>query len=77
MEQIRSFIAIELPDDIRAALAELQTELQTNNQPQVKWVDPHGIHLTLKFLGSIATRRNQRCYRCHRASGPGLFPSFA
>jgi 2'-5' RNA ligase len=57
MEQIRSFIAIELPDDVRSALAELQTELQTNKPPQVKWVDPYGIHLTLKFLGNIATAK--------------------
>jgi len=54
MEQIRSFIAIELPDEIRSALAELQTGLQKEKQPAVKWVDPYGIHLTLKFLGSIA-----------------------
>ena len=57
MEQIRSFIAIELPDDVRSALAELQAGLQTNKQSQVKWVDPHGIHLTLKFLGNIATAK--------------------
>ena len=57
MEQIRSFIAIELPDEVRSALAELQTELQTNKPPQVKWVGPYGIHLTLKFLGNIATAK--------------------
>lgn len=57
MEQIRSFIAIELPGEIRQALAELQARLQTGNQPSVKWVDPHGIHLTLKFLGSIAANK--------------------
>jgi len=54
MEQIRSFIAIELPDEVRSALTELQTGLQKEKQPAVKWVDPYGIHLTLKFLGSIA-----------------------
>ena len=57
MEQIRSFIAIELPDDIRLALAELQASLQTERQSSVKWVDPNSIHLTLKFLGSIAANR--------------------
>ena len=57
MEQIRSFIAIELPDEVRSALAELQTELQRNKPPQVKWVGPHGIHLTLKFLGNIAAAK--------------------
>jgi len=54
MEQIRSFIAIELPDDLRAGLAQLQDRLKEGNQPPVKWVDPNSIHLTLKFLGNIA-----------------------
>jgi len=57
MEQIRSFIAIELPNEIRSALAELQARLQADKQPSVKWVDPYGIHLTLKFLGSINTAK--------------------
>ena len=57
MEQIRSFIAIELPDEVKSALAELQAGLQTNKQPQVKWADPYGIHLTLKFLGNIAAAK--------------------
>lgn len=35
----------------------MQASLQTEKQPPVKWVDPHGIHLTLKFLGSIAAAR--------------------
>ena len=56
-EQIRSFIAIELPDGVKSALTELQAGLQKEKQPAVKWVDPHGIHLTLKFLGSIAGNR--------------------
>jgi len=57
MEQMRSFIAIELPDEIRSALARLQAGLQTEKQPAVKWVDPYAIHLTLKFLGSIDTAK--------------------
>jgi 2'-5' RNA ligase len=55
MEQIRSFIAIELPDELRLALRRLQSQLRTGSHASVKWVDPYGIHLTLKFLGSIGT----------------------
>ncbi|MBA7630502.1 RNA 2',3'-cyclic phosphodiesterase [subsurface metagenome] len=54
MEQIRSFIAIELPDEVKQALAQLQAQLKTGKQPPVKWVDPYSVHLTLKFLGNIA-----------------------
>ncbi len=54
MEQIRSFIAIELPEDIKTALSRLQAQLNSGNYPYVKWANLHGVHLTLKFLGNIA-----------------------
>ena len=55
MEQIRSFIAIELPEEIKRELSRLEEKLQSAGYARVKWVDPAGIHLTLKFLGNIAT----------------------
>lgn len=54
MEQIRSFIAIELPDEVKLALAQLETQLKAGKQSGVKWVAPASMHLTLKFLGDIA-----------------------
>ena len=57
MEQVRSFIAIELPDELKEGLAQLQTQLKSSNPSSVKWVDPFGIHLTLKFLGDIDVAR--------------------
>jgi len=57
MEQIRCFIAIELPDEIKRGLVQLEAQLKSGNQPWVKWVDPYSIHLTLKFLGSVAVDR--------------------
>jgi 2'-5' RNA ligase len=56
-EQIRSFIAIELPEEAKKGLARLRRELERDEHRFVKWVDPLGIHLTLKFLGNIAARR--------------------
>ena len=53
VRQIRSFIAIELPDEAKEGLARLRNELQRNEHGFVKWVDPGGIHVTLKFLGNI------------------------
>jgi 2'-5' RNA ligase len=53
MEPIRAFIAIELPSQIKVALAQLQDNLRTSKNASVKWVDPEGIHLTLKFLGNV------------------------
>jgi 2'-5' RNA ligase len=53
MEQIRCFIAIELPEEIKAALSRLQAQLKSGAQSSVKWVNPYSIHLTLKFLGNV------------------------
>jgi 2'-5' RNA ligase len=53
MEQIRSFIAIELPDKLKLKLGELETQLKSGRQSGVKWVNPDSMHLTLKFLGNI------------------------
>jgi len=53
MEPIRAFIAIELPGQIKVALSQLQGSLRTSKNASVKWVNPEGIHLTLKFLGNV------------------------
>jgi 2'-5' RNA ligase len=53
MEEIRSFIAVELPREIKLMLARIQDELKSGGRAPVKWVDPDIIHLTLKFLGNI------------------------
>ena len=52
-EQIRSFIAIELSEEAKEGLAGLREKLERDEHKFVKWVDPGGIHLTLKFLGNI------------------------
>lgn len=54
MEQIRAFIAIELSEELKASLARLQELIKLGSESYVKWVDPQGIHLTLKFLGNIS-----------------------
>jgi 2'-5' RNA ligase len=47
---MRLFIAIEISPDVRAALAALLKEFRAL-APQVKWVRPENMHITLKFLG--------------------------
>jgi len=54
MELVRSFIAIELPADVRAGLASIEEKLKVRRHSFVKWADPQSIHLTLKFLGSVS-----------------------
>ena len=53
-DEIRSFIAIPLPDKIKDTLEEKINDLKRhipNNS--VKWVQVNNIHLTLKFLGNV------------------------
>jgi len=52
METIRTFIAIPLPEEIIAYLGEIINRLRFA-APEVKWVKPGSIHLTLKFLGNL------------------------
>jgi 2'-5' RNA ligase len=54
MEQIRSFIAIELPRELKLELGRLEDELASGSRAPVKWVDPANMHITLKFLGDIS-----------------------
>jgi len=74
MEQIRSFIAIELPDKLKLELTQLEARLKLGKQPWVKWVDPYSIHLTLKFLGSIAADRIGEITRAMEEAVQGIPP---
>jgi 2'-5' RNA ligase len=47
---MRTFIAIELSEEIKDFLSRIQNQLRSTGA-DVKWVQPQNIHLTLKFLG--------------------------
>jgi len=49
---IRTFVAIELPDAVRAFLHKVSSDLRKAGG-DVKWVRAESIHLTLKFLGNV------------------------
>jgi len=74
MEQIRAFIAIELPPEIKSALGQLQAELKKLSPPPVKWVDPEAIHLTLKFLGNIARDKVDKITQVIEEAAQGISP---
>jgi len=73
-EQIRSFVAIELPEQARKGLARLRRELERDEHGFVKWVDPHGIHLTLKFLGNIPSGRVAEITEAMKKATQGISP---
>ncbi len=82
---MRLFVAVDLPEDLRARLGGLQDELRPIPLP-VRWVRPQGIHLTLKFLGEVAQERAPAIGEALRAvagehapftlsvAGVGVFP---
>ncbi len=74
MEQVRSFIAIELPDELKQGLTQLEARLKMGKQPWVKWADPYSIHLTLKFLGNIAVDRISEITRAMEEAVQGVSP---
>ena len=53
-QQIRLFIAIDPPEEARQVLAETINELEKSIPNGVRWVQPHRIHLTVKFLGNVS-----------------------
>ncbi|MGC8958319.1 MAG: RNA 2',3'-cyclic phosphodiesterase [Chloroflexia bacterium] len=85
-ERIRTFIAIELPEEVRRGLARVQGELKRSHPP-VRWVAPEKIHVTLKFLGEIPAEQVEIvCQVTDRvaasaapfeleAAGAGVFPN--
>jgi 2'-5' RNA ligase len=54
---IRTFIALEPPPWVREALAQTIGQLRGAIPSGVRWLDPTGIHLTLKFLGNVDPHR--------------------
>lgn len=55
---MRTFIAIDISDEIREALARIISHLKYAGA-DVKWVDPGNIHLTLKFLGEVSEEKSR------------------
>ena len=49
--RLRLFVALDLPAGAKAALAATMGQLQSVIPAGVRWVNPAGIHLTLKFMG--------------------------
>ena len=53
-EKIRIFVAVELPDAVKAEFAGLATAIDALGVRGARTVRPEGIHLTLKFLGDVS-----------------------
>jgi RNA 2',3'-cyclic 3'-phosphodiesterase len=70
---IRTFIAFELPAHLVQLAAELQERLKGHGL-RLRWVRPHNIHLTLKFLGEVAPSRMEAVAAGMQTAARGMPP---
>jgi RNA 2',3'-cyclic 3'-phosphodiesterase len=82
---MRLFVALDLPDAVRRALAELIAQLKPKSRG-ARWVHPESMHVTLKFLGDVdaqkldsiraalATTHSEQPVELH-FRGVGFFPN--
>jgi 2'-5' RNA ligase len=68
---MRIFVAIELPVTVAESIGQTQAELKHLLPPDsVRWMRPHRIHLTLKFIGEVASN-SWEDYRSAMVKGIG------
>ena len=53
---MRTFISVELPDEVKKNIVELVNELKDTGAG-VKWVEAKNLHISLKFLGWVEDRQ--------------------
>ena len=72
-DNLRVFIAFELPKEIRAAISEYTQPLRSL-PGRVSWVKPDNIHLTIKFLGDTPEKKNNDISGALREVARGVQP---
>lgn len=69
---MRTFIAIDLPENLKQKLGEIQKTLQ-ETQVDIKWVEPYNMHLTLKFLGEVELAKLERIKEIIKITADSFF----
>jgi 2'-5' RNA ligase len=64
---LRTFVALEIAEEMRGRIAALQDSLRGSVEG-VRWARPEGIHLTLRFLGSTSPAQVDRLGPALRAA---------
>lgn len=71
----RTFIAVELDEELLDNLVDLQGRLRGQVAPRsIRWVRPEGIHLTLKFLGETLPDQVEAVKVALDQAASGLLP---
>jgi len=75
LAMVRTFVAIELDDAVCAALTQVQERLRHSEGGRAgRWVNPKGIHLTLKFLSDVPTTKLGQVRRAVECACQGAAP---
>jgi RNA 2',3'-cyclic 3'-phosphodiesterase len=53
---VRLFVALDLPDAVRRALAEFIAKLKPKSRG-ARWIHPENLHITLKFIGHVGNKK--------------------
>lgn len=56
-DQVRLFVACEVPDDVKRDISEVIESLRGRSHNAVRWIKPEGVHVTLKFLGEVPVKK--------------------
>ena len=81
---MRVFVALDVPEPVRARLAELSAPLKKVS-PNARWLRLEGVHITLKFIGEVSPEKLEQTRRALaelpnfgpiavRFAGLGFFP---
>lgn len=74
-ESIRVFCAVELPEEIRAAVSAHAARLRREfPDARASWARPEGLHITLKFIGEVEAARVEALARAAGAAVEGFKP---
>jgi RNA 2',3'-cyclic 3'-phosphodiesterase len=74
-ERFRLFIAIQIPDPVKAAIESAQRTLcDTLRDSTVRWTTREQFHLTLRFLGNVKAHRTDALAEALRSVCSGFGP---
>lgn len=74
-QPLRLFIALELTPEVKQGLARVQDDLRRQLPPKVvRWTNPDGIHLTLKFLGDTPAEKVKAVSEATAQAAAGFAP---
>lgn len=56
-DDVRLFVACEVPEEVKTSIGGLIDSLRDRSGNDVRWIKPDGVHVTLKFLGEVPVKK--------------------